>query len=198
GLQVKGRVMERKQSNGGVLRALRTAAAGAVALVVGATAAGPASAADVCISQKAKDSLSECPGGKLQQSISKKPAVSFKSAPTGVNLKKGDQQTKPNNPTSSMNAAQRDERRNRLAARSRQLLVTEIQGLESLFASTPKNAPDRPKLLRRLAEGYVELESAAFRDKTENGMKADEAKRTNPALVEGLKKEVEKADGILT
>jgi hypothetical protein len=38
-----------------------------------------------------------------------------------------------------MNSAQRDERRNRLAARSRQLLVTEIQGLESLFSSTPKS-----------------------------------------------------------
>ena len=45
-----------------------------------------------------------------------------------------------------MNAAQRDERRNRLRPRVAQLLVTEIQGLESLFASTPKNAPDRPKL----------------------------------------------------
>jgi TolA-binding protein len=189
--------MERKQSNGGVLRALRTAAAGAVALVVGATAAGPASAADVCISQKAKDSLSECPGGKLQQSISKKPAVSFKSAPAGVNLKKGDQQTKPTNPTGSMNAAQRDERRNRLAARSRQLLVTEIQGLESLFASTPKSAADRPKLMRRLAEGYVELESAAFRDKTENGMKADEAKVKAPGQVAAFKTEQDKADKVL-
>ena len=53
------------------------------------------------------------------------------------------------------------------SARQRALLVTEIQGLESLFATTPKNAPDRPQLARRLAEGYVELESAAFRDKTE-------------------------------
>ena len=71
-----------------------------------------------------------------------------------------------------MSHAQRDERRNRLAARAAALLVTEIQGLESLFASTPKNAPDRPQLMRRLAEDYVELESAAFRDKTEAGIKA--------------------------
>src|SRR5262249_7687152 len=51
--------------------------------------------------------------------------------------------------------------------------------LESLFATTPKNAPDRPQLARRLAENYVELESAAFRDKTEAGIKADSMKN-NP------------------
>lgn len=186
--------MESKHSN--MLSTMRKAL-GAAGIALGVVAAGPASAADVCISQQAKDALAACPGGKLQQNQGKKIAVSFKSAPTGVNLKKGEQQTKPNNPTASMNAAQRDERRNRLAARSRQLLVTEIQGLESLFATTPKNAPDRPKLMRRLAEGYVELESAAFRDKTEGQMKADEAKRTAPGQVAALQGEVAKAEKIL-
>ncbi len=185
-----------KQSNLGVLRALR-AAAGAVAVAACAIASSPASAADACISQAAKDAIAACPGGKLQVSMGKKPQVSFKSAPTGVNLKKRDDQTKPTNPTESQASAQRDERRNRLAPKVRSLLVTEIQGLESLFASTPKNAPDRPKLMRRLAEGYVELESAAFRDKTESGMKADEAKRKNPKAVAGLKAEAVKAEKIM-
>jgi len=189
--------METKHRNSGVLGAVLRAV-GAAALTVGAVAvAGPADAADACISQGAKDALAQCPGGKLAAQAGKKPQVSFKSAPQSINLKKGDQQTKPNNPTASMNAAQRDERRNRLAARSRQLLVTEIQGLESLFASTPKNAPDRPKLMRRLAEGYVELESAAFRDKTENGIKADEAKRKNPKAVGSFVEEAGKAGKIL-
>jgi hypothetical protein len=107
------------------------------------------------------------------------------SAPQGVNLKKRDdvrrsRRTRP----ARMNIAQRDERRNRLAARSRQLLVTEIQGLESLFSSTPKNAPDRPKLMRRLAEGYVELESAAFRDKTENEHQGRRGQAPEEALVD--------------
>ena len=186
-----------KQSNVGVLRALRTAAAGAIAVAAAAVVAALASAADVCLGQQAKEALATCPGGKLSTSSGKKPQVSFKSAPQGVQLKKRDEQTKPTNPSASMNAAQRDERRNRLAARSRQLLVTEIQGLESLFGSTPKNAPDRPKLMRRLAEGYVELESAAFRDKTENQIKADEAKRKNPKAAAGFTGEVSKADKIL-
>jgi TolA-binding protein len=188
--------METKHLKSSVLRALR-GAVGAMSLVAGASLASPASAADVCITQSAKDALATCPGGKLEASAGKKPQVSFKSAPTGVNLKKGEQQTKPNNPGFNSGSAQRDERRNRLAARSRQLLVTEIQGLESLFGSTPKNAPDRPKLMRRLAEGYVELESAAFRDKTENGMKADEAKRNAPGQVAGFQSEAQKADKIL-
>lgn len=192
-------MMNKDPNSGGayrVSRALRVAA-GALALVGGAVVAGPATAADVCISPKAQQALDECPGGKLQANVGKKPQVSFKSAPQSLSLKKRDDATKPVNPSESMNAAQRDERRNRLAARSRQLLVTEIQGLESLFASTPKNAPDRPKLMRRLAEGYVELESAAFRDKTENGMKADEAKRKAPKNVGAFQAEAAKADKIL-
>jgi TolA-binding protein len=60
-----------------------------------------------------------------------------------------------------------DPRRSRMQARSRQLMVTELQGLESLFASVPKDAADRPKLMRRLSEGYVELEAAAARDRNE-------------------------------
>lgn len=57
-----------------------------------------------------------------------------------------------------------DGRRGRLQPRSRQLLVTELQALERLFAAAPKDAADRPRLVRRLAETYVELSAAAARD----------------------------------
>jgi tetratricopeptide (TPR) repeat protein len=40
----------------------------------------------------------------------------------------------------------------------------EIDVLERLYAATAKTSPDRPKLLRRLAEDYVWLEVAAQRD----------------------------------
>jgi hypothetical protein len=56
----------------------------------------------------------------------------------------------------------RDARRVRLSPRSHALVITEIQGLETLFASTPKSSPDRPKLMRRLADTYVELEAGAL------------------------------------
>ena len=41
--------------------------------------------------------------------------------------------------------------------RSPALLRTETQGLENLLAATAANAPDRPQLLRRLAENYADL-----------------------------------------
>ena len=122
-----------------------------------------------------------------------RPKVNFHSAPPPQDLKKKDLQTKPGNPSDDRPSSQRDERRNRLAARVRALLVTEIQGLESLFASTPKSAPDRPQLARRLAEDYVELEAAAFRDKTEAGIKIDEAKRKNPGAVAKLQQSATQA-----
>ncbi len=79
-----------------------------------------------------------------------------------------------------MGAAQRDERKNALLQRARALLVTEISGLENLFLSTGKSSSDRPDLARRLAEDYVELESAAFREKTQAEVDRDSLKKTNP------------------
>lgn len=184
------------QRNRDMSRVARWASA-AFAVATGALVVGPAEAADVCISQQAKDALSTCPGGKLEQSAGKKPQVSFKSAPTQVNLKKRDDLTKPTNPTGTMAAASRDERRQRLAARARALLVTEIASTESLYKDTPKKSADKPKLARRLADAYVELESAAFRDKTEAQIKYDELKKSNPKAAEAQKAEAEKADKIL-
>ncbi|MEO6418345.1 MAG: hypothetical protein ABIP39_03005, partial [Polyangiaceae bacterium] len=126
-------------------------------------------AGGACVTDDAKKTLAACSNnGPTQFDVAgrgKAPKVNFHSAPPPADLKKRDQQMKPTNP--SEGAPERDQRKNRLASRAKALLVTEIQGLESLFRSTPKNAPDRPTLARRLAEDYVELESAAFREKTQ-------------------------------
>src|SRR5262249_15279902 len=53
--------------------------------------------------------------------------------------------------------ASRDTRKGRTTPRQIALVITEIQGIEQLLAATPKTAPDRPQILRRLAESYVEL-----------------------------------------
>ncbi|MBL9024193.1 MAG: tetratricopeptide repeat protein [Myxococcales bacterium] len=167
------------QSNYGtrILRAAATLAAVAtVGLGTGAVV-GSASAADQCISAEAQAAMKDCPAGTLKASSGKKPQVSFKSSPQAVSLKKRDDKLKPENPKDIAAAAQRDERKAKMQKKSRQLLVTELQNLESLFASTKKNSPDRPKLARRLAEGYVELEAAAFRDQTESEIRSADAKR---------------------
>jgi hypothetical protein len=52
-----------------------------------------------------------------------------------------------------------------LQKRSRDLLVLELSRLERLLAVTPKNAPERAQLVKRLAEGYAELAALAVFEK---------------------------------
>lgn len=59
----------------------------------------------------------------------------------------------------------RDSRKARWSPRPTQLLVTELQSLEALHANIPANSPDKPRILRRLAEDYIELKNGARRDK---------------------------------
>jgi TolA-binding protein len=52
-------------------------------------------------------------------------------------------------------------------SRSQVLLVTELQNLEGLFGTTAKDSPDRPRIMRKLAEKYDELVRAARRQAAE-------------------------------
>ena len=182
---------------------------GSALLTVGQVAfAGPASAppppsGGACVNEQAKTTLAACPanaGGLKEFNVGdhgKGPQTNFHSAPVPQDLKKRDQQTKPNVPSEQMTAAQRDDRKNRLQARQRALLATEISGLENLYSSTPQNAPDRIQVLRRLAEDYVELESAAFRDKTNAEIARDAAKKNNPSAAGQQQTLVQQAAGIM-
>jgi TolA-binding protein len=58
-----------------------------------------------------------------------------------------------------------------------QLLIVEVQNLESLFATVAAGNPDRPKLMRRLAEEYVELARVAQHEGTPRSMKTRDAAR---------------------
>jgi TolA-binding protein len=117
-----------------------------------------------CVSSEAKRALSECPKGPKTMDIKKKRAVAFKSAPPPREVKKREDSSKPKDASILQQFADRDTRTTRLKARARALLINEIQGLERLLRETKKNSPDRPQLVRRLAEGYVELEAAGVRD----------------------------------
>jgi TolA-binding protein len=69
----------------------------------------------------------------------------------------------PTGPRSTTLEALRDPRARR-QPRARVHLVAELKGLEALFATTQQSSPDRPALMRRLADDYVGLEAAAARD----------------------------------
>ena len=133
------------------------------------------------MSEKAKEELETCPNGpKLAGSTprGKAPEMSFHSKVE--ELKKGDKKIEDRHCRrvrcwpGIRDAADGPEAAGRLA-----LLVTEISQLQSLYNTTDLRSKDRPQLLRRLAEDYVELENAAFREKTEAEVRRDELKKTN-------------------
>ena len=117
--------------------------------------------AQACVSAAAKKNLATCPGGKFKASVNKKPAVSFSSAPEALKKKQRTNELKAVTPDQLQQTAERDERETRLKPRLRKLLITEIANVERLYKKTRKRDKDRPQLIRRLAEGYVELESSA-------------------------------------
>jgi TolA-binding protein len=145
-----------------------------------------------CISDTAKQALSACPNSGPQSFTAhgKTPTVSFHSQ---LDTSKPLKDNKPVNPSEQMAAAQRDPRKVNLQQRALALLVKEIQGLESLYRDTELRSKDRPNLLRRLAEDYVELENAAFREKTEAEIQRDNCKKNNNAQCAGRQQAIANA-----
>lgn len=126
-------------------------------------ASGRALALPTCESESARRALA-CPaGGKPFDASGARVSATFRTvAPKAA---RNSTPTKPPPPAiSSPNA--------RLQARQRKILVDEVLKVESLFNNTKASSPDREGIARRLADDYVELESAAFRDKTEAEMRA--------------------------
>jgi TolA-binding protein len=90
--------------------------------------------------------------------------------------------TKPSAPSAAATALER--RRYESSARTKELLVREAQLLVGLLAATARSAPDRPKLLRRTAESFVELEAISLREQTQRSIEADDARRARNAKKE--------------
>lgn len=57
--------------------------------------------------------------------------------------------------------------------RSKTLLVAELVRLEAMLKDTKENSPDYPVLVKRLADGYAELEMLAERERARNQAAAD-------------------------
>jgi tetratricopeptide (TPR) repeat protein len=159
--------------------------------------AKPTDLSQECISKEAVTTLMTCPGGPAKFDAKQKRAVAFKSAPPPREVKQREDEAKPVNPDELKKYAERDTRKNRLQARARALLITEIQGLERLYKRTNKKSADRPQLVRRLAEAYVELESAAQRDKIGADIQAQDAKKKNPGQAAKFKSDAVQAEKIV-
>ncbi|HEY4012641.1 MAG TPA: tetratricopeptide repeat protein [Polyangiaceae bacterium] len=140
-----------------------------------------------CIPDRAKKTLETCPSGPTLNGVhGKEPTMSFHSKVEEI--KKGDKKIEVGKADVSMIAGYRDLRQTRLKQRVLALLITEIQQLETLLHETEMRSNDRPKLLRRLAEDYVELENAAFKEKTQAEIARDDFK-TKKNLTEAGKQQ---------
>src|SRR5580704_1044743 len=152
------------------------------ALAAEASSAPSAPSGPACISDQSFKTLEACPNtGPTSFNVSghgKAPTMSFHSKVEEV--KKNNKTIGIGGPDVAMLGGMRDLRKSALQQRVLALLVTEIQQLESLYRTTEARSKDRPMLLRRLAEDYVELENAAFREKTVAEVARDAAKKSNP------------------
>ena len=61
------------------------------------------------------------------------------------------------------------------------LLIRELQQLEAMLERTPENSPDQLIIVRRLAEGYAELEAIAERERAKAQAAADDIARAERA-----------------
>ena len=137
-----------------------------VACAVSLACAATTASAQICMGDRAKRALS-CSGGGAKDFD----AAAGRSA---VRLRSVAQPGKGAPPAAAPAKFDGlDDRSIRLQARQRVLLTVEVQRVESLFSTSKRNAPDRMQLARRLADGYVELESAALRDKIEAETRRD-------------------------
>ena len=153
----------------------------ALALAAAVFAVRPAGAAALerlnpeCLPEDAYKQVEACPAGPQKFEVGGRRAAAFKTAPPPREKKAQKDSLGQKQAPEEMSAGQRDLRTTRLQARGRALLITEISGLERLYKRTPRRSPDRAQLVRRLAEGYVELESAATRDKIKADIDAQDA-----------------------
>ena len=137
-----------------------------------------ASETEACVSEAANKTLNACANAQgTRFNVSEygsKPKVSLHEQ---AQQERKIKEFKPGAPVGEVNEF-RDSRQIRLAQRQKGLLVTAISQTEEVLQITQPTAPDRPIILRRLAEDYVELESLAMREKVNAEVARDKANQS--------------------
>ena len=128
--------------------------------------------------RSAEESLDACPGGGLRRSSTGKQDARRRASSrprSRVELKKRRTSRRSRSTRRPRRSRQRDDAQEPPAgARSARCSSRRSRASSASIETTPKNAPDRPQLTRRLAEATSSSRRAAFRDKTAGG---DQARR---------------------
>ncbi|MBW2454329.1 MAG: hypothetical protein JRI68_07455 [Deltaproteobacteria bacterium] len=143
-----------------------------------------ASSAGRCVSAEAQAALT-CSGPGLSQSATQRTPLKF-NAPKPEGPTKSKTDPKVNRPKRVTQPPPRGGPQLREVAR--QLLIQEISNVTRLYKTTPLGHRDRPRLMRRLADNYVELEAAAFREQIEAEDGARRTKQRAPQRAAELRK----------
>ena len=170
---------------------------GAIPVAAALLAAGsaPVSAAETCIPSKVTEALTSCSGLHFD-------GVATKRAPVTVAAGgAASPRPRPRSHAAARSRAQRrapTPRRGLAGVRSTQLLVAEIQGLETLLADHRGRRDGLgPASMRRLADAYVELETASFPPEDRAPHRPpDEAKRKAPGKVAALLAEAARSEKV--
>ena len=144
----------------------------------------PQANADPCLSADADKALS-C-DGKAKQSVTGRKKVII-TPPKADPPAKPDALEKPSSPTGVTSTTPRHMRVWRGV--ERKLLLQEIANVSRLLKNTKQSSSEKPGLMRRLAENYVELESSLYREQIEKETFADEIRRLNRVRSAKFRKE---------
>jgi TolA-binding protein len=166
-----------------------------VAAALGVCAAAQASADELCISPRAVESVTACAGAPKQVELSTRHPLKLGAVAPAPGAPRDPTKAPPPSGGAGAPEIRRGER-SKPAGGPVVSGVTAIQQLETLFAATPSNSPDRAKLMKRLADEYVELESSAFRRKIEARTQAGEVKQRDPRGSAAALAEADKAEKI--
>lgn len=115
-----------------------------------------------CVPAAVQTELASCPAGPRRARVSGRSTPTLRT--TAAAASRSTRPTRPPEPEDPPF----EQRKHVLEPRVTALLLREIRGLERLLRGTPRKSPDRAQLLRRLAEGYVELEASARSSKAKN------------------------------
>jgi len=126
-----------------------------------------------CLSAEARAAMT-CSGPAAGRTATQRAPVTFK-APKAEGPSQGKTKPKPHRPEGLEQPPPR--RSGALQAAGRRLLMQEITNVTRLYKTTPEGHRDRPRLMRRLADNYVELEALAFREQVEAEDAARRAKQ---------------------
>jgi Tetratricopeptide repeat len=146
-----------------------------------------------CIGTEASRAIDACGAIGQKRTVTGARRVPFHSAPPPRSAR---HQPSGTHAPGKLPEPERDPLKLLLKARAMSLLIGETTGLERLLANTSRKSPDRLQLLRRVAEDWVELETAASSRHDRLALRAERDRENKPKAARAALLEAKRAHRI--